>query len=101
LYWYGLKFAAKENEVEKNSGIFILIGKYAMRCLMRKLSYKCGFCFGKCIDRWLCEKYNCFMQCDGIHEYIGDIVIDVTSSLENVSLRRGCIVKTRVSEFIY
>jgi hypothetical protein len=41
------------------------------------------------------------MQCDGIHEYIGDIVFDVTSSLENVSLRRGCIVKTRVSEFIY
>ena len=45
LYWYGLKFAAKENEVEKNSGIFILIGKYAMRCLMRKLSYKMRILF--------------------------------------------------------
>ena len=26
----------EENEIEKNSGIFILIGKYAMRCLIRK-----------------------------------------------------------------
>ena len=34
---------------------------------------------------WLCEKYNCFMQCDGIHDYIGSIFIDVTSSLENAS----------------
>jgi hypothetical protein len=42
----------------------------------------------------LCEKYNCFMQCDGIHDYIGSIFIDVTSSLENASLRGGCIVKT-------
>ena len=33
----------------------------------------------------LCEKYNCFMQCDGIHDYIGSIFIDVTSSLENAS----------------
>jgi hypothetical protein len=31
----------------------------------------------------LCEKYNCFMQCDGIHDYIGSIFIGVTSSLEN------------------
>jgi hypothetical protein len=35
----------KENEVEKNSDIFILIGKYAMRCLMRKLSYKMRILF--------------------------------------------------------
>ena len=41
-----------------------------------------------------CEKYDCFMQCDGIHDYIGSIFIDVTCSLENASLRRGCIVKT-------
>jgi hypothetical protein len=33
----------------------------------------------------LCEKCNCFMQCDGICEYIGNIFIDVTSSLENAS----------------
>ena len=33
----------------------------------------------------LCEKCNCFMQCDGIHDYIGSIFIDVTSSLENAS----------------
>jgi hypothetical protein len=42
----------------------------------------------------LCEKYNCFMQYDGIHDYIGSIFIDVTSSLENASLRRGCVIKT-------
>jgi hypothetical protein len=36
---------AKENEIEKNSGIFILIGKYVMRCLMRKLSYKMWILF--------------------------------------------------------
>jgi hypothetical protein len=35
----------KENEVEKNSDIFILIGKYVMRCLMRKLSYKMRILF--------------------------------------------------------
>jgi hypothetical protein len=29
----------------------------------------------------LCEKYNCFMQCDGIHDDIGSIFIDVTSSI--------------------
>jgi hypothetical protein len=33
----------------------------------------------------LCEKCICFMQCDGIHDYIGDIFVDVTSSLENAS----------------
>jgi hypothetical protein len=33
----------------------------------------------------LCEKYNCFMQCDGIRDYIGDIFVNVTSSLENAS----------------
>jgi hypothetical protein len=42
----------------------------------------------------LCEKYNCFMQCEWIRDYIEDIFIDVTSSLENASLRGGCIVKT-------
>jgi hypothetical protein len=42
----------------------------------------------------LCEKCNCFMQCDGIRVYIWDIFIDATSSLENASLRGGCIVKT-------
>jgi hypothetical protein len=35
----------EENEIEKNSSIFILIGKYAMRCLMRKLSYKMWILF--------------------------------------------------------
>jgi hypothetical protein len=34
---------------------------------------------------WSCAKYDCFMQCDGIHDYIGSIFIDVTSSLENAS----------------
>jgi hypothetical protein len=34
------------------------------------------------------------MQCDGIRDYMGDIFIDVTSSLENANLRRRCIVKT-------
>jgi hypothetical protein len=34
------------------------------------------------------------MQCDEIRGYIGDIFVDVTSSLENASLRGGCIVKT-------
>jgi hypothetical protein len=33
----------------------------------------------------LCENYNCFMQCDGICDYIGSIFIHVTSSLENAS----------------
>jgi hypothetical protein len=66
-----------------------------MRRLMRKnLVTKCGLCFGKCIDMCLCEKYNCFMQCDGIHDYIGSIFIDAMGSLENASLRGGCIVKT-------
>jgi hypothetical protein len=31
-----MKACREGNEVEKNSGIFILIGKYAMRYLMRK-----------------------------------------------------------------
>jgi hypothetical protein len=33
----------------------------------------------------LCEKCICFMQRDEIRNYIGDIFIDVTSSLENAS----------------
>ena len=79
----------EENKIEKNSGIFILIGKYVMRCLMRKTkSQKCGLYFGKCIDMCLCEKCNCFMQCDGIHDYIESIFINVTSSLENASAWR-------------
>jgi hypothetical protein len=36
----------------------------------------------------LCEKYNCFIQCDGIRDYIGSIFINVTSSLENASAWR-------------
>jgi hypothetical protein len=35
----------EENEIEKNSSIFILIGEYAMSCLMRKLSYKMRIMF--------------------------------------------------------
>jgi hypothetical protein len=31
-----MKACREENEVEKNSGIFSLIGKYAMCCLMQK-----------------------------------------------------------------
>jgi hypothetical protein len=42
----------------------------------------------------LCEKCNCFMQCDEIRDYIGDIFSNVTSSLENASLRGGCVIKT-------
>ncbi|PWZ14637.1 hypothetical protein Zm00014a_011886 [Zea mays] len=34
------------------------------------------------------------MQCDGIRDYVGVIIVDVTSSLENARLRRGCIVET-------
>jgi hypothetical protein len=57
-----------------------------MRCLMRKTKLpKCGFCFGKCIDMWLYEKCNCFMQCDGIHNYIRSINVDATGNLENAS----------------
>jgi hypothetical protein len=41
------------------------------------------------------------MQCDGIRNYIGVIIVDVTSSLENARLRGGCIIRTWVSEFIY
>jgi hypothetical protein len=33
----------------------------------------------------VCEKCNCFMQRDGICDYIGSIFINVTSSLENTS----------------
>jgi hypothetical protein len=39
-------------------------------------------------------KCICFKQCDGIRNFSGDIFIDVTSSLENASLRGGCIIKT-------
>jgi hypothetical protein len=42
----------------------------------------------------LCEKCNCFMQCDGIHDYIMNIFSNVTSSLEDASLRGGCVIKT-------
>jgi hypothetical protein len=42
----------------------------------------------------LCEKCICFKQYDGIRNFRGDIFIDMTSSLENASLRGGCIVKT-------
>jgi hypothetical protein len=38
-----------------------------------------------CMWLYVCEKYNCFMQCDGIRDYIESIFIDVTSSLENAS----------------
>jgi hypothetical protein len=30
----------------------------------------------------LCEKYNYFMHCDGIHDYLGSIFMDVISRLE-------------------
>jgi hypothetical protein len=43
---------------------------------------------------YLCENRICFMQCDGIRDYIGNIFSNVTSSLENAGLRGGCIVKT-------
>jgi hypothetical protein len=43
----------------------------------------------KCIDMCLCEKCNCFIQCDAIRDFIGSIFINVTSSLENASLRGG------------
>jgi hypothetical protein len=33
------------------------------------------------------------MQCDGIHDYIGSIFIDVTSSLENASCIEGELLK--------
>ena len=42
-----------------------------------------------CMWLYVCEKYNCFMQCDGIHDYIGDIIVNVTSSLDNANLRGG------------
>jgi hypothetical protein len=84
----------EENEIEKNSGIFILIGKYAMRCLMRKLSYKMWILFWEMHRYVFMRKVYCFKQCDGIRNFRGDIFIDVASSLENASLRGGCIVKT-------
>jgi hypothetical protein len=41
----------------------------------------------------LCEKYNCFMQCDGIRDYIGSIFTDVTRSLENASYVEDVLLK--------
>jgi hypothetical protein len=41
----------------------------------------------------LCEKCICFMQCDGIHDYIGNIFIDVTSSLENASCMEDVLLR--------
>jgi hypothetical protein len=41
----------------------------------------------------LCEKYYCFMHCDGIHDYLGSIFIDVTSSLENASCVEDKLLK--------
>jgi hypothetical protein len=37
----------------------------------------------------LCEKCICFMQCDVIRDYIGDIIVNVTSSLDNANLHGG------------
>jgi hypothetical protein len=42
---------------------------------------------------WLCENYSCFMQCDGIHDYIESIFIDATSSSENASCIEGELLK--------
>jgi hypothetical protein len=84
----------EENEIEKNSGIFILIGKYAMRCLIRKLSYKMWILFWEMHRYVFMRKMYCFKQCDGIRNFRGDIFIDVASSLENARLRGGCIVRT-------
>jgi hypothetical protein len=33
------------------------------------------------------------MQCDGIHDYIGNIFIDVTSSLENASCMEDVLLR--------
>jgi hypothetical protein len=41
----------------------------------------------------LCETYNCFMHRDGIHDYLGSIFIDVTSSLENASCIEDKLLK--------
>jgi hypothetical protein len=85
----------EENEIEKSSGIFILIGKICDALFDAKTKLQnVDFVLGKCIDMCLCEKCICFKQCDGIHNFRGDIFIDVTSSLENANLRRGCIVET-------
>jgi flagellar biosynthesis/type III secretory pathway chaperone len=40
------------------------------------------------------------MQRDGIRDYIEDIIVNVTSSLDNANLRGGWIINTWVSEFI-
>jgi flagellar biosynthesis/type III secretory pathway chaperone len=40
------------------------------------------------------------MQHDRIRDYIGDIIVNVTSSLDNANLRGGWIINTWVSEFI-
>jgi hypothetical protein len=37
----------------------------------------------------LCEKCICLIQRDGIRDYIGDIIVNVTSSLDNAILRGG------------
>jgi hypothetical protein len=37
----------------------------------------------------LYEKCICFMQHDRIRDYIGDIIVNVTSSLDNANLRGG------------
>jgi hypothetical protein len=42
---------------------------------------------------YLCEKRICFMQCDGIRDYIGNIFSNVTSSLENAGLREDVLLR--------
>jgi hypothetical protein len=72
-----------------------LIGKICDALFNAKTKLQnADYVLGKCIDMHLCGKCICFTQCDDIRDYIGDIFVDVTSSLENATLSGGCIIKT-------
>jgi hypothetical protein len=57
-----------------------------MCCLMRKNKLQnTDYVLGSVSICVYVKSIIVFMQCDGIHDYIGSIFIDVTSSLENTS----------------
>ena len=60
----------EENEIEKNSGIFILIGKYAMRCLIRKLSYKMWILF------WEMHRYVFMRKVYCLSNVMGFVILE-------------------------
>jgi hypothetical protein len=67
-----------------------------MRCLMRKKTklQNADYVLENASICVYVKSVFVFMRCDEIRDYIGSIFIDVTSSLENTSLRGGCVIKT-------